>query len=1089
MCGAPIAQRHVEPREERRIVTVLFADQVGFTARAESLDPEEVSAFLSPYYAHLRTELERFGGTVEKFIGDAVMALFGAPVTHEDDPERAVRAALVIRDWVRNSGGPLQLRLGVNTGEALVILDARARDGESMVAGDVVNTAARLEAAAPVNGVLVSESTYRATNNAIEYREGPRIQAKGKTSPVAVWEALCPRPRAGGDQRRQRSAPFIGRARDLELLTQSLARVRQDHSAHLVTILGAPGIGKSRLVTEFFKAVQNDAGHRTKWREGRSLPYGAEVTLWALAEVVKAEAGIFESDNPDVAERKLRAAVREVMSDQSDVHRIIHHLRPLAGLGIDAELAKTERSEAFTAWSRFFAALAERNPVVLAFDDLHWADDALLDFIEHLVESARTAPLLLVCTARPELLERRPGWGARNARATTHHLSPLSDEETSALISGLLAESLLPSATGEQVMARAGGNPLYAEQYVRMATEHRDAGDLPLPETVQGIIAARLDALPANEKLLLQGAAVVGKVFWLGTLMAIEEADRDSVLVCLASLERKGFIRRSLRSTVSEDVEAGFLHILVRDVAYGQIPRGKRAVKHRRVAEWVASHGRAENHAELLAYHCLSAIEFDRATGRGVDDAFATQAIGYLRAAGERAASLNANAGAVAYYESALDLAPQASALHAQVLFELAQARRATGQASIAELERARDELLARSDPDKAAEAETMIAELAWSHGDRETVFAHLDRAQSLVASRSDSPSKARVLDQVSRFLMLAARRAEAIEVGGEAFAMAKQLGIGEVSASSLNNIGVARIDSGDLSGIADLERSIEITAELGITRENWRARCNLAAVRWSKLGQLERGEQLWEETAREAARLGNMFWDSWVRGLRARMRYHAGRWDDALDAANSFIAEVEAGRPHYLAAASYETRAMIRVDRADTDGAMADVKRALELARSAKDPQIVLPVLASYSYVLHATGDARGAITHADEFVMYSRAGQGLMSGVVSALPVSWTLTAAGRGDAVVEALAADATPWARAAVAYAAGDAPLAAAICRDMGAVTYEAGVRLSQAEALTTNGLKLEAEAHLRHALAFYRAVGATRCIGVLEGLVS
>src|SRR5690348_2728147 len=313
MCGAALVPASAPPREERKVVTILFTDLVGSTARAEGLDPEDVRATLSAYYAQLRGELERHGGTVEKFIGDAVMAIFGAPVTHEDDPERAVRAALAIRDSV---GGDLEIRTAVNTGEALVALGARAVEGEGMVSGDVVNTAARLQSAAPVNGILVGEATYRATRHAIEYREAPPVEAKGKSRPVPVWEAVAVRSRFGSDVEQKLRTPLVGREYERKLIADALERARTEQSAQLVTLVGVPGIGKSRLVAELFQITEADPD-LINWRQGRSLPYGERVSFWALGEIVKAHAGILESDDTAAAEQKIGAMVEALAADEA----------------------------------------------------------------------------------------------------------------------------------------------------------------------------------------------------------------------------------------------------------------------------------------------------------------------------------------------------------------------------------------------------------------------------------------------------------------------------------------------------------------------------------------------------------------------------------------------------------------------------------------------------------------------------------------------------------------------------------------------------------------------------------------------------
>jgi class 3 adenylate cyclase len=573
-CGSALMA--AEPaRRERKLVTVVFADLVGSTSRGEERDPEEVDAQLRAFHARVRDDLESFGGTVEKFIGDAVMALFGAPVAHEDDPERAVRAALAIRDWAREQE-EFELRVAVNTGEALVTLGTRPAEGEAMATGDVVNTASRLQSAAPVNGVLVGEQTFRATERVIDYREREPVETKGKAEPVRVWEAVAARSRLGVDVSEESRAPLVGRERERELLVGALERVRAEREPQLVTLIGVPGIGKSRLVYELFSAVRDDR-NLTYWRQGRSLPYGEGVAFWAFAEIVKAQAGILETDPVETVETKLRETVAELSPDEADW--VERSLRPLVGLPTDAG-GRVSREESFAAWRRLVEGMADRRPTVLVFEDLHWADEGLLDFVDQLVDWTSGVPLLCVCTARPELLERRRGWGGGKLNATTIALSPLSDAEIHQLLVGLVGSDLLPA----ELVHFAAGNPLYAEEYVRMLAD-RGLEEEVVPETVQGIIAARLDALPLSEKTVIQDAAVLGKVFWSGSVAALDGGDRSALERCLHALTRKEFVRRERHSSVGDDDEFAFRHVLVRDVAYGQIPRAERAEKHRRAAE------------------------------------------------------------------------------------------------------------------------------------------------------------------------------------------------------------------------------------------------------------------------------------------------------------------------------------------------------------------------------------------------------------------------------------------------------------------------------------------------------------------------
>ncbi|MDQ3992521.1 MAG: AAA family ATPase, partial [Actinomycetota bacterium] len=717
-------------RKERKVVSVVFVDLVGFTAQAESLDPEDVEAILAPYHTRLRGLLERRGGTVEKFIGDAVVAVFGAPAVHEDDAERAVRAALEIRDWAADEDD-IEVRIAVNTGEALVALDARPEAGEAMVAGDVVNTAARLQAWAPVNGVLVGEATYRATERVVEYRTAEPVDAKGKAQPVQVWEAVAARARFGLDVEAESRTPLVGRGRELDQLTHALVRAREERVAQLVTLVGVPGIGKSRLVQELAAFVDAEL-ELTAWRQGRSLPYGEGVSFWALGEMVKAQCGILETDHEYDAVAKLRRTVAEFVP-QAEAGWVETELRLLVGQADETSASTDRREEAFAAWRRFFESLAEARPLVLVFEDLHWADDGLLDFVDHLVDWATDVPLLVVCTARPELLTRRPGWGGGKPNAITLSLAPLSEAETADLVHKLLERSVLPADVQAAVLARAGGNPLYAEEFARMVAE-RGVGaeaDLPMPESVQGVIAARLDALPRDEKELLQDAAVGGKVFWLGALA--DGRPRETIERLLHGLERKEFVRRERRSAVADEPQYAFRHLLVRDVAYAQIPRAARAQKHGHVAGWIDALGRSEDHAELLAHHYLSALEYARASG-GDTGELAERARVALREAGRRAYALVALDAARRFYATALQLWPETDAEWPQLMLELGRLRAYLDLEGDDLLQRARETFVERGDRAKAAEAEILLGEFRWIRAERKEADEHFRRAEQLIA-------------------------------------------------------------------------------------------------------------------------------------------------------------------------------------------------------------------------------------------------------------------------------------------------------------------------------------------------------------------
>jgi class 3 adenylate cyclase/tetratricopeptide (TPR) repeat protein len=1071
-----------ESRRERKIVTVLFADLVGFTARAEELDPEDVEAILVPYQERLRAELERFGGTVEKFIGDAVMALFGAPVAHEDDPERAVRAGLAIRDWARE-GHEVQVRIAVNTGEALVRVDARPDVGETMATGDVMNTTARLQSAAPVNGVLVGETTYRATRSAIDFREAEPVEAKGKAEPITVWEALQPRARLGVDVAQPPRAVLVGRGREVGLLRDMLARVRHESSPQLVTIVGVPGIGKSRLVYELFHAIEED-GVLTYWRQGRSLPYGDGVTYWALAEMVKAQAGILETDGDDEVKAKLASCVADLDVEIVEREWLETHLRPLAGLGGEAEPGGESRTEAFAAWRRFFEAMADKRPLVLVFEDLHWADDGLLDFVDHLVEWGASVPMLVVCTARPELLERRPGWGGGKLNATTLSISALSDTDTSRLLGSLLDRRLLEAEQQQTLLARAGGNPLYAEQFAHMLLERGSVADLPLPESVQGIIAARLDRLPADEKALLQDAAVHGKVFWAGALTdghTPEDAARS-----LHGLERKGFVQRARRSSVGNESEFAFLHLLVRDVAYGQIPRADRAAKHLHAAGWIESLGRREDHAEMLAHHYRSALDLME-TGRAeIPSKVISDARAAIADAGERALSLNSFAAAARFYEEALDLAGDEPPARAELEYKRALSLFGMGDARrIDTLEQARDSLLEAGARQRAAVAEALVAEAWWLQGRHDLCMEHLGRAEELIADASPSPEKARVLIQVSRFQMLGDRNEESIRTAAEALDLIDRFSLDELRIHMLATVGTARCNMGDLDGMADLERAIELAAG-NPSAALWRAYNNLAVVVDFAYSDHARCLELHQQGLRIAERFGDVPQMRWFHGQIVYDKYWLGDFDAALREADRVIAEVEAGMPHSEEIGSRSIRARIRLARGDEDGAVADIDKAIRRARESTDPQATRVALASAAFVAIKLGRLNEAGALADELLSRIPRGTAVHTAL---LPLAEVLVALGRREEFLAALEPlTPCPLLHAVRAYAAGDLDEAAdlLICVSP---QDEAYVRLEAAAAHSNAGRRGEADAQLQRALSFWHSVGATRYIREAETLLA
>jgi class 3 adenylate cyclase/tetratricopeptide (TPR) repeat protein len=1057
-------------REERKIVTILFADIVGSTARAERLDPEDVRAALSSYYARVRSELERYGGTVEKFIGDAVMAVFGAPIAHEDDPERAVRAALAIRDALTDSD--VEVRIAVHTGEALVALDARAGEGEAMVAGDVVNSAARLQTAAPINGVLVGEATFRATERLIEYRPAPAVAAKGKSESLAAWEAVSPRARFGVDVDESAHTPLVGRASELELLSASFSRARSEGAAQLVTLVGVPGIGKSRLIAELLAVVEADPDI-IWWRQGRCLPYGEGLSFWALGEMVKAQAGVLETDTGERAETKLRVAVETLIEEPGEAEWMLGHLRPLLGL----HGATGDQGERFAAWRRFFEGLAEQRPAVLVFEDLHWADDGLLDFVDHLVDWAIAVPLLIVCTGRPELLERRPGWGGGKRNASTVSLSPLSDEEVALLIAGLLERAVLPAETQAEVLRRAGGNPLYAEEYIRMLREGRPP-DSALPENVQGIIAARIDTLGADEKALLQDAAVIGKVFWLGAVTAVGDLPRWTAEERLHSLERREFVRRERRASVGSDVEYAFRHVLVRDVAYNQIPRSSRAEKHLAAASWIATLGddRSEDRAEMLAHHYGAALELLEAAGLPTAQ-LAPAARAAFFEAGERAVALGAAEDAIPRFERALALADESQPEWPRMLLAYGAALSSARQEGLDTLEQAATALRASGDVEGAARAENELAGLLWSFGRVSESIERLHGAMEMLADRPATSEKAEVLLSYWRNLWLAGSD-PSDAILDEAVNVAERLGRKDLTVTALIDRGLRHgFGEGDPVGLAEFEQAIQLAREIG-SPEISRGYINLASLQWW-LGDKGAMLGLHREGLAAAQRFGDVQRTRFIRGEMLLDWLSSGDWERALSESLEFIESCRAS-PHYMEAGARDAAASISLARDDLEGARSHLDRLTSLAGEIRDPQVTLPAHALSARFFAETGDAesaRSALARACQ--TFDRSRTLLDPACVEAALAASDISAP---EIVLPLLreASTETAWSRAVQAIVEGRLGDAAEECASAGDVFYAALATMRAAE----RGEPLE-PGRFDEALAFFRGVDARRYLDRME----
>jgi class 3 adenylate cyclase/tetratricopeptide (TPR) repeat protein len=977
-CGQSLAAE-APVGEERKVVSVLFVDLVGFTSRSDRADPEDVRATLRPYHERVKADIEPFGGTVEKFIGDAVMAVFGAPVAHEDDAERAVRSALRILetiDELRDEGLELAVRAAVTTGEAVVALGARPERGEGIVTGDVVNTAARLQSAAPVGSVLVDETTMRSAEAAITFEPLEPVDAKGKAEPIPVWQVVGARSRVGQPEAATHS-PFVGREHERTLLLETFLRAERESSVQLVTVVGEPGIGKSRLVTEL-RSTLDERPDIVTWRHGRCLPYGEGITFWALGEIVKAEAGILESDGQSETAAKLDVMLTGLFSDDAERAWFDSRLAPLVGMGEEA--AAVSREEAFTAWRRFLEAVAARRPCVLVIEDLHWADGALLEFVEHLVDWSMPVPLLLLCTARPELFEREPSWGGGKRNATTIALSPLSTEESGRLLQLLLDRTLLPAETQSVLLERAGGNPLYAEQFARMLDERGDIEGLAIPETVQALMTARLDTLRPEQKALLHDAAVVGRIFWNGAVAAIGERDRGDTRRELNDLVHREFIRPVRVSSIEGEDEFAFWHALVRDVAYQQIPRSPRADKHVAAARWVEQTAgeRVADHAEILVHHYGQAVELTQAAGDERPD-IVKSLVRFLLLAGDRAEHLDTQA-AEAYYRRAFELSAddEHSRANAQAKLAGILVERGDVEEGIEAWEAAIASL--RTFDERAAAANMVkLGTTLWrARGDLSSRRTMGDEAIAIL-ERSPGPELVRAYGSAAFFAAIGGRFAEAAPLIDKGLAVAAERGVVNVIAL-LGARAALRGYQGDPAALDDCREARDIGLRLGLGRATAVAMNNLADGTGYFVG-LRPARELWDEVIEFSHGRGLTHLEMWQRGERLRALYHLGDWDELEREAHEVLHWEQEHGGGQLEVLGHIYLTEVLVHRGAIADATTHVEALMPRARESGDPQVLVPGLTMAALVASARGDDTTALKYVGELEELTRETSGWRS------------------------------------------------------------------------------------------------------------
>jgi len=893
VAGTPAPNAEPAAREERKIITVLFADLVGFTSSTEQADPEDVRARLSVYHRHIREDVERHGGNVEKLMGDGVFAVFGAPTAHEDDPERAVRAALRMQDSVaqlneENPGLGLSVRIAVTTGEAIVQLDRSDRDREGII-GDVVNTASRLEGVAEPGTVVVDERTQAGARSTIEFAPLPDVTVKGKAEPLKIWKAIQARSRLGGYIEEETATPFVGRQSELDLLVTRFERSQRESATELVTIIGEPGVGKTRLLTEF-RQVIDDLPDIVWWRQGRCLPYGEGITFWAIGEVLKAHAGILDSDSPATVDAKLDSAVGALITDPVRGSWVRARIGALVGGDPGDEGAA--QTELFAALVRFFEAMAANRPLVLVIEDLQWADSALLDFVNHLIEWAVEVPILLVGTARPELLDSRPDWGGGKRNASTVGLSRLSDEDTSRLIGSLLGRTVIDAGVQKSLLERCAGNPLYVTEFVRYATERgildqlSEAIDTPMPDSVQALIAARLDLLDTADKSVLQAASAVGRVFWTDSLVAISPGTESELRESLRKLALRELIRPIRQPSMEGQEEWAFSHALITEVAYRQIPKAERRRFHVSVAHWVrdAAGDRLSEVAELLAHHYDLVAELGELEPELRQDAYAA-----MHAAASRVENIDARR-AELYYDRAIAFAPTDAD---RVVARLDRLDIVSGEEDLDEAvamgQVAVGEARGTGEVELEARALEQLASLHWYRGDNEANRRLLHEAVTLLEPEPASEVKAKILTSLVFHTAVDGKPLEALDLIHEHRDTVMSAGAPETRARLMQEEASIHLLLGDASGLQD-----SLDARAMFLDRNMTAKANAAAnnyATWAVFYEPAAGvTALMDESIAMCLERGYTPHSEFSRMTRFESWFPQGRWDEILADADEII-------------------------------------------------------------------------------------------------------------------------------------------------------------------------------------------------------
>jgi len=980
-CGTRLPVAGIRPGEERRFVTVLFCDLADFTARFDGADPEDVKQTLRPFHARIQREIERYGGTVHQFLGDGVLAVFGANTAHEDDPERAVLVALRIPEAIeelnREHGLGLQVRMGIETGEVVVSLEPGIVAGGGLT-GDVTNTAARLQRLAPLGGAVVGEQTYRATEDVFRYRELEPADVRGKGS-LRIWQPLASASRLSNEVRRRFRTQLVGRLSELETLDALLLATIREGRARFGVVTGPAGIGKSRIVAELARRA-DELPDVVRWREGRPIGYGEGIAFRTFTEMVMSETGILETDGAEEAERKLRRSVAHVSDDEGEREALLGSLLPLVGVGTEPaggdplQRTEAEREEVFGLWRIYLERLAAKTPVVLVFDDLHVASDPLLAFIDHLLTWSRDVPLLVLAVGRSGFLARRPDWTER-PDVTVVRVGSLSSLETTFLVRNLLEDVDIDDGVLAAVTERSEGVPLYAEEFAQMV---RDRGPSPsvrsieVPISLRALVSARLDGLSLEERSTIQDAAVIGRVFWTGALEAVSGVEPGRLDPVLDQLVRREVIRHVRPSSVRGEDEFAFWHRLVRDVAYGQIPRDRRAAKHRTVASWIEqmAAGRLDDRVELLAFHLGTALDVERARGGVVDAELVASAITCTLRSADRAFEFDMRR-AYTLYQRALSIMPPGHPDVPRALRGAGSAAAAIGRPDDGEelLLRAIDALDQLGDDVGRADAMVALSRAHVEMGRMQDVDTLLTGAIAILETREPGPALARAYARRAGHLLIVGDYEASLAVARRALELARSLGMGREEILALNYVGAARSTLGEPEGIEDLRAAVRRGTELENGPETATAMNNLAQELRATVGP-RTSLAAWQEMASYATERGLEADAGYAWTGELESRYELGDWDRVLDmTAGANDLDERLGGRSIIGTSSALHAGWITLQRGLLDDAATFAEAALTRARELAVPEYHAPAALLAAALDAALGRREGALERIAEF------------------------------------------------------------------------------------------------------------------------